>query len=491
MFDRPTISVPAVLTALCLGLLAGCSASSTSAPPGPQAFLGPTAATTGTLSAGAAVVPIALPNGVALAGFGGSARRQMDGAILLTGGPLFGMCLDPDPTTAAVFFKPSTGALDPLSARALVLDNGTRRMAIVKVDAIGMSRKLRDEINTLAMGPYSVTDGLFTMVATHTHSGPGGVSNQAGWEITASDCFSQPVYDAVRDAAATALKNAVAGLQPAELGMETTFVNGATEIRDHSSAAAPAPDIEIGLVKVVASGLTPQPIAALFNFAVHGTWYGDGNMKTSADYMGEIEKQVQSALPGVVAIFTNGAEGDVKPTKAFPTQTIDQAAKPVADAVIALWTSPILNSKMSSTVTLNGVFTEAKMPKLRYNPGCMPLAGTTGSVCDLTGGQPPAVPMPTNWVSKKLPFQALRINDAVFIAMPGEPVTQLGFTMKEQAANAGLKGFVVSLANDHGGYFTTTAQFDAGTYEGKATLYGRNTGAKVLQQSALVISKVQ
>ena len=108
-----------------------------------------------------------------------------------------------------------------------------------------------------------------------------------------------------------------------------------------------------------------------------------------------------------------------------------------------------------------------------------------------TGGQPPVVPMPANWLSKELPFQALRINDTVFIAMPGEPVTALGFTMKQQAEDAALKGFVLSLANDHGGYFTTTAQFDVGTYEGTATLYGRGTGAKVLEQSALVVDKVK
>lgn len=476
-----------------LALLAGCGGTSPlPTPPAPQTFAGPATISSGPLRAGAAMVPIALPAGVALAGFGGNARRQMNGAILLTGGPLFGVCLDPDPSTAAVFFKPSTGVLDPLSARALVLDNGTTRMAIVKVDAIGMSRKMRDDVAVTAQA-HAIPDALFAMVATHTHAGPGGVSDQAGWEITASDCFSQPVYDAVRAASVQALQNAVAALQPAALGIGTTVVNGATEIRDHSSAAAPAPDIEVGLVKVVGTGFSPQPIAALFNFAVHGTWYGDGNLQTSADYMGAIEAQVQAALgPGVVPIFTNGAEGDVKPKKAFPGQTIQQASQPVAAAVVALWSSPALAAAMSPTVKLDGVFTTAQMPPLRYNPGCMPLAGGGGSVCDLTlNGQPPALPMPAHWLSKELPFQALRVNDAVFIAIPGEPVTELGFAMKQQAQAAALRGFVLSLANDHGGYFTTTAQFDAGTYEGKATLYGRGTGAKVLEQSQLVIDQVQ
>lgn len=474
---------------LALALVAGCSLCGAKPTP-PQVFTGPAAATTGALRAGAASVPIALPNGVALAGFGEAARRQMDASILLTGGPLFGLCIDPDPSTAAVFFKPSTGALDPLSARALVLDNGSVRMAIVKVDAIGMSRKLRDEVAGVARTTYGVTDGLFAMVATHTHSGPGGVSDQAAWEIVASDCFSQPVYDAVRDAAVTALKKATAALQNAQLGVGSTMVSGATQIRDDPYPTIPAmPDIELGLIKVTTTGATPQPIAALFNFAVHGTWYGASNLQTSADYMGAIETQVQAALPaGVVPIFTNGAEGDVKPTKTAG-QTIANASQPVADAVVALWNA----TPTSPTVTLHGVFTEKKMPKLRYNPGCMPLAGSGSlTVCDLSPTHTPInLPLPSNWISKTLPFQALRINDAVFITMPGEPVTQLGLTMKQQAKDAGLHGFVLSLANDHGAYFTTTEQFDAPTYEGKATMYGRTTGATVVGQSQLVVDKVK
>ncbi|MBX3023704.1 neutral/alkaline non-lysosomal ceramidase N-terminal domain-containing protein [bacterium] len=466
-------------------LVAGCCAAK---PPTPQTFTGPAAASSGPLAAGAAAVPIALPNGVALAGYGSAGRRQMDGSILLTGGPLFGVCVDPDPSTAAVFFKPSTGALDPLYARALVLDNGADRMAIVKVDAIGMSRKLRNEVAGVGQG-LGVTDGLFAMVATHTHSGPGGVSDQAAWEIIASDCFSQAVYDAVRDAAVQALQAAVAGLQPARLGIGSTVVNGATRLRGKDYPSKPSlPDIELGLVKVTTAGATPQPIAALFNFAVHGTWYTDANLQTSADYMGAIESQVAAALPaGVVPIFTNGAEGDVTPEKP-PGQTLAAAAKPVADAVVNLWTA----TATDPTVTLHGVFTDKTMPAVRYNPGCMPLANSSTTVCDLTPTHTPiTVPLPGNWVSKTLPFQALRINQAVFIAMPGEPVTTLGLIMKQQAKDAGLAGFVLSLANDHGAYFTTPEQFDAGTYEGTATIYGRATGATVLEQSQVVVDKVK
>ena len=476
-----------VLAGLLAALLSGCSTSSGGG--GPPVFTGDFTASSGTLQAGAATVPIVLPPGTALAGHGGPPRRALDGSILLTGGPLSPLgCLDPDPSTAAVFFAPNTGTIDGLTARALVLDNGARRLAIVKVDAIGMSRELRDAVADAA-APLGIPHPHVAVVATHTHSGPGGVSDQPAWEIAASDCFSEAVYNAVKSAAVLALDQANAALTPAKLGIGSVQVTGVTTNRASTLwAPNPAPlDTELGLIKVETTA--GVPIAALINFAIHGTWYDGDNMQISADVPGAIEDEIEKALPaGAVAIFTNGAEGDIKPQKAG-LATPDLLGAAVAAKVAPLWTSIVAQP----TADLRVVFTDVAMPPPQYNPlGCLPLAETTTTVCDIApGGMQPTVPLP-KWLSTTLPFQAIRINDTVLVTVPGEPVTELGTTVKQQAVAAGLaRGYVVALANDHGGYFTTTAHYDKPTYEGKATLYGRDTGAKVVEATAVVIEKVK
>jgi neutral ceramidase len=423
-----------------------------------------------------------------LAGFGSPPRRALDGSILLTGGPLSPLgCFDPDPSTAAVFFAPNTATIDTLTARALVLDNGARRLAIVKVDAIGMSRTLRDAV-AAAAGPLGIPDAHVAVVATHTHSGPGGVSDQPAWEIVASDCYSQAVFDAVKSAAVLALSQAHAALTPAKIGIGSVQIPGVTRNRrpDFYPLNSAPLDTELGLIKV--ETITGTPIAALINFAIHGTWYDGNNMKVSADVMGAMEDEIEQALPaGAVAIFTNGAEGDVAPQKSATLDTAEKVGAVVAAKVSALWTS----TPTAPTADLRAVFTDVTMPPAQYN-GCLPLAESDTTVCELTGGGVlPTVPLP-KWLPAALPFQALRINDTVLVAVPGEPVTELGTTIKQHAIAAGLaRGYVVALANDHGGYFTTPAQYSARTYEGSATLYGPSTGATVVGAAGTVIDKVK
>jgi len=461
-------------------LLAGCCLCET----GPDPGLSGTAvgAASGPLTAGAATVAIALPAGPSLAGYGSSPRREINaGTVLLAGMALGGTCIDPDPSNAAVFFAPSTGSADPLAARALVLANGTRKMAIVKLDTVGSSRKLRDDI-VAAAAALGFAPEYVALVATHTHSGPGGVADEKAWQVAASDCYSEAVYQAVRKAAVSALEQANAALQPARLGVGTTTVTGANENRRQQPTIV---DQELGVVKITTAG--GEPLAALFNFAVHGTSYGAADMELSADCMGAMEDRVETKLPGVVAIFTNGAEGDVAPVHRDAAGVLLEG-QIVGDTVAALWPG----IAVASAIDLRAVFQDTTMPKPQYNPaGCMPLPGGTGTLCDIIGS-PLTLPLQASWLPEKLPFQALRIADTVFVTIPGEAVTEVGWELKAKAEALGFAhAFVLGLANDHGGYFATLAQYQAGTYEGTATLYGPDTASIVGDSAKAVMELVQ
>lgn len=460
-------------------LLAGCCLCKTTTSTPPDFDNG---AASGPLKAGAAVVGFNLPNAPSLAGYGGAPRRITNASTIALAGLALGAgCFDPDPTTAAVFFAPATGTRDPLGARALVLDNGKRKIAIVKLDTIGISRKLRDDLVEAAL-PRGIDATHLALVASHTHSGPGGVADQKLWQVAASDCYADKVYKAVRDAAKAALANADDARQPARLGIGATVVQGANENRRQQPNVV---DRELGVVKVTTA--TGSVLAALFNFAVHGTSYGADNMRFSADCMGAMEAAVESKLPGVVAIFTNGAEGDVSPVHRDEAG-VQLQGQTIADALAMLW--PGITTK--STIDLRAAFQDVPMPAPRYNPsGCLPLAGTASTLCDIVGS-PVTVPLHSSWLSTKLPFQAFRIDDTAFVTIPGEPVTQIGWNLKAHAQQLGFsRGFVLGLANDHGGYFTTVEQYQAGTYEGTSTLYGQNTGSIVTNSAMAVMDLVK
>ena len=437
----------------------------------------------GTLGAGTATVAIMPAPGAPLAGYGGAPRRVFNAVTIpLTLVALGGTCIDPDPSTAAVLFQPNQGTRDAVRARALVLDNGHHKVAIVKLDTIGVSRKLREDLFQVAK-TIGVTNADFLVLATHTHSGPGAIANHVLSQLSAVDCFSDAMYQRVLAAATSALQQADAARQPALLGIGSATETDASQNRRGRPAIY---DTEVGLVKITTTGGTP--IAALFNFAVHGTTLGATNMQFSADCMGEMEQVVENGLPGVTAIFTNGAEGDVAP-KHHGVTGLQQEGTIIGGDVVALWST----IATKAAIDLRGAFQDVTMPPPEWNPGtCLPVPGTTSTFCDFVPGFPLTVPLNPAWVSTTLPFQAVRIDDTVFIAIPGEPITEIGWDLKARATAKGFAhGFVLGLANDYGGYFTTAAEYNRAEYEGRSTLYGPTTGQVVVESADGVMTQVQ
>ncbi len=444
--------------------------------PGVPAAIGP-------LLAGAATAAITIEPGAPLAGFGASPRREFTATTIpLNLLALGGTCFDPDSSTAATFFEPNKGTHDPVMARALVLSNGVHKVAVVKLDLIGTSRKLREDLFKVAT-TLGIAYSDFVVLATHTHSGPGAISEHTLPQLLAVDCFSDAMYQRVLLAATTALQQANAALQPARLGTASTKEDQASKNR---SGQPTVYDTELGIVKITTPGGTP--IAALFNFAVHGTSLGKSNLLISADCMGEMERVIEAGIPGVVAIFTNGAEGDVAP-KHGDFLGMQQEGTIVGGDVVALWSS----IATKSAIDLRGALQDVAMPSPSWNAGtCVPVPGTSKTLCDMIPGFPLTLPLNPAWLPTTLPFQALRIDDTVFVAIPGEPVTEIGWDLKARAVTKGFAhGFIFGLANEYGGYFATLAQYNAATYEGQATLYGPTTAQVVVDSADAVMAQVQ
>src|SRR3954449_9395779 len=68
--------------------------------------------------------------------------------------------------------RTATAALDRLHARALVLDDGSTKLAIVVVDSCMMPREFLDKVKAEASGPSGIPVEHMLISATHTHSAP-------------------------------------------------------------------------------------------------------------------------------------------------------------------------------------------------------------------------------------------------------------------------------------------------------------------------------
>ncbi len=102
------------------------------------------------------------------------------------------------------------------------------------------------------------------------------------------------------------------------------------------------------------------------------------------------------------------------------------------------------------------------------------------------------IPLGSSVMDREYRFAAIRIRDAVIATVPGEPIHELGLSIKAAGRAMGFQpALVFALANGHGAYFTTEPEYWAGGYEGLATLWGPQTGKQIEDQCVKMMGAVR
>src|SRR5207249_4407843 len=170
------------------------------------------------LRAGAAMVPLRVPPGTPLAGYGSVRRRLLVPDLL---------GLHPH----AFWFRPAEGELDAPAARALVVETATARLTWVTVDLIAVDRAFVDAVQQRLEDAGS-RPGTLIVSASHTHSGPGAFLDSWLMGILATDRFDGEVLRAFLDTVVEAVQRAEAGRAPSRLGtaVEEAWARAAPEL---------------------------------------------------------------------------------------------------------------------------------------------------------------------------------------------------------------------------------------------------------------------
>jgi neutral ceramidase len=195
-----------------------------------------------------------------------------------------------------------TGVLDPIYVRAIALDNGSTRAALVTLDAGGVSTDLYRKVSARAEQELKIPAAQLLLSATHSHSVP-----------------AQPAAD-IEAKVIEALRAAVARLQPARVAWGTgqSYINVNRDLVDPlTNRWWEGPNYEGNSDKTVAvvrfESLQGEPIAVYSNYAVHAVLTGTLDL-ISGDLPGATSRYLEEHLGGnAVALWTSGAAGDQNP----------------------------------------------------------------------------------------------------------------------------------------------------------------------------------
>ncbi|MBN1568659.1 MAG: neutral/alkaline non-lysosomal ceramidase N-terminal domain-containing protein [Acidobacteria bacterium] len=202
--------------------------------------------------------------------------------------------------------KNSEGILDHIYARAIVIDNGATRAALVSVDVGMLGEQVWRTVSQRIEKELGIPAQNLIMNPTHTHSASGGTAEQ--------------LFNVVKAAGER--------LRPARIGYGTgvSYINVNRNIIDRKTNKWwEGPNYDGPSDKTVAvigfETTDGEPIAVYYNYACHAVITGNTDM-LSGDFPGATSRYIEDSFDDkIVALFSTGAQGDQNPI--YFQQTFD------------------------------------------------------------------------------------------------------------------------------------------------------------------------
>jgi len=192
----------------------------------------------------------------------------------------------------------ATGVHDEPLCRAVAIGDDDTAFVLASLDLVGASGPLLAAIRDDAARLTRLPAPNIIIACTHSHASP---DMQGLWGGTSG------AYEThVARRAASAVWKAFEAMTPAVARAATTSLGGVVRNR----RGWPETDQTLTTLRFATGD--GAPIATLVNYACHPTATGPANTEVSRDWCGYAADAVEAALGGV-AVYVNGAVGDVNP----------------------------------------------------------------------------------------------------------------------------------------------------------------------------------
>ena len=387
---------------------------------------------------------------------------------------------------------------DELHARALVLDDGKTRLAIVVADSCMIPREVVAEAKARIRERSGIEPDHVLISATHAHSCPAAAGV---FQSDADESYRKFLATRIADAVQRGINN----LAPARIGWgvgknDRQVFNRRWKMKPGTIPADPfgkttdqvemnppggSPNLiepagpidpEVSVVSVQSTD--GRPMALLANYSLHYVG-GVGSNHASADYFGVFADRVRERLeadrldPPFVAMMTNGTSGDInnvnfrEPRKPPPpyaqirivaddlaeeavrvAKAIEYQDRVSLDARAADLTLGVRMPSKEDVERAEALLSRAKGPDLR-------------AVEEIYARETVLLSKSPDKVTATV--QAIRIGTLGIVAIPCEVFVEIGLDLK--ARSPFRPTFTIELANGYNGYLPTRAQHALGGYE--------------------------
>lgn len=400
-------------------------------------------------------------------------------------------------------------AADVLMSRAMVLDDGSVRLAIVVVDSLMLPREMLDDVKQQASQLTGIPEERMLISATHTHSAP-----------SAMPCLGSRVDPAYAQflpgQIVRSIVQANERLEPAEVGwsvvtddvhnhcrrwifradrMVMTDPFGVHNVRAHMhpghlspNHVGPAGPADTDLTVLGVRSKDGRPLAVLANYAMH--YYGSPLI--SGDFCGRFGQRFAQLIEAAdqsrtfVGLMSQGTSGDsMWPdySRAAGKADLDRYVDEVAGRAAEAWRAIAWRGDVSLAMAEERLLLQRRVPDEARLEWARKLSAEVGDR------------LPRGWSEvysfeqlhlheepqRELKLQAIRIGDLGITALPNEVFGITGLKLKQASPLAATMN--IELANGAEGYIPPPEQHALGGY---TTWAARTAGLEVQAEPRIV-----
>ena len=389
----------------------------------------------------------------------------------------------------------STGTHDPLKSKAIVLQQGKTKMALVFCDLLGLSLNVTTNARALASRQTGIPFSNIMISATHSHTGPlfddvrRDYFHQAAIAKNGSDPTERVSYpDFLTERIVQAISEAYSKLRPAELETGITKQENMTYNRRfwmkngkvvfnpgqlNTNIVRPAgpTDSDVGVL-LARDAAGHHPFAGVTVFAMHSDTVGGS--EHSADYEYYLQETLrQSFGPNFISAFGAGTCGDLNHINVNKKQTLKgfDMAKHLGTTLgqTVLSATNQLSPINEPSLTVRG--TTLQLPLQEVTPEQV---ADARSKADKLGdpnidfltkvSMAKTLDLARHGPTYPMEVQVFRFDsNTALVCLPGEIFVELGLAIKQ--ASPFKNTMVMSICNDRPNYVPTRKAFTEGSYE--------------------------
>jgi hypothetical protein len=410
---------------------------------------------------------------------------------------------------------PSLAVHDPLWARAIIFDDGKRRVGLVGMDLIGISESVVSQVREGAKKSAGITPEGLLLAGTHTHSGP------TFWDDGTFADQEKAYWAGLPDRLTGLVNEAASNLVPVKVGA----ASGWSAIGINRREVVPGDlvvlgrnhfgrfDTEVGLVRIEKEDGTP--LAGLMNYACHAVCLMADNYLTSADYPGYAVHGFEQRVPGAMGIFFQGACGNVNPREAAVHHgyqsgggfnIASHAGEDVAREAARVW------QKAEPTSSFDVRFANKRIGLPRNPERALKAAEEGLKSAERAASEPREPKNPyMGWYTVPNPerarkrvedlkkqgsapvdceIQAISLGPVTFVAWPGEIFCDFGMEVKHNSPFHPT--YTLGYANGSIGYVPTPEAFKEGGYEADtASHLADNAGLVLVDETMKLLRELK